>query len=120
MTEEQARFAARFPYQNAIGALLYFFINTRPDSSYSVGVLARHCINTIFKACQAVLRVLTFLRSTPDIGIELKNNELDLHAYSDADWAGIAWQSKLQTTVAASTMEAEYMAAFNAIQEYVG
>ena len=138
MTEEQARFAARFPYQNAIGALLYLSINTRPDLSYSVGVLARHCINPSFKACQAVLRVLTFLRSTPDMGIEFKNSELDLHAYSDADWAGdhdsrrsttgyvvfaaggpIAWQSKLQTTVAASTMEAEYMAAFNAIQECV-
>ena len=31
----------------------------------------------------------------------------------------IAWQSKSQTTVVASTMEAEYMAAFNAIQEFV-
>ena len=106
--------------------------------SYSVGVLARHCINPSFKVCQAVIRILTLLRSTTEIGIEFRNNELNLHAYSDADWAGdhesrrsstgyvvfaaggrIAWQSKLQTTVAASTMEAKYMAAFNAIQECV-
>ena len=106
--------------------------------SYSVGVLARHCINPSFKACQAFIRVLLFLRSTTDIGIEFRNNELDLHAYSDADWAGdhdsrrsttgyvvfaaggpIAWQSKLQTTVTASTMKVEYMAAFSAIQECV-
>jgi hypothetical protein len=59
---------------------------------------------------------------------------LKVYTYSDADWAGdldsrksttgyvvyaagepIAWQSKLQTTIAVSTMEAEYMAAFEAI-----
>ncbi len=35
-------------------------------------------------------------------------------------WANInAWQSKLQSTVAGSTMEAEYMAAFSAIQELI-
>ena len=31
----------------------------------------------------------------------------------------IVWQSKLQSTVAVSTMEAEYMAAFGAIQELI-
>ena len=31
----------------------------------------------------------------------------------------IIWQSKLQSTVAVSTMEAEYMAAFGAIQELI-
>ncbi len=31
----------------------------------------------------------------------------------------IAWQSKLQTTIAVSTMEAEYMVAFGAIQELI-
>ena len=31
----------------------------------------------------------------------------------------IAWQSKLQSTVAVSTTEAEYMAAFGAIQELI-
>ena len=61
-----------------------------------------------------------------------------MYAYSDAEWAGdldsrrsttgyvvyaaggpIAWQSKLQTTTAVSTMEAEYMAAFGANQELI-
>ncbi len=61
-----------------------------------------------------------------------------MYAYSDVDWAGdlnsrksttgyvlyaangpIAWQSKLQTTIVVSTMEAEYMAAFGAIQELI-
>ena len=88
MTERQAQFASRFPYQNVIGALLYLAINTRPDISYSVGVLARHCISPSFKACQAVVRVLMYIRSTAHIGIEYYDRDLDLHAYSDADWAG--------------------------------
>ena len=59
-------------------------------------------------------------------------------AYSDADWTGdldisrsttgyivclwgapVAWQSRLQPTVATSTMKAGYMAAYAAIQEIV-
>ena len=138
MTVSQSEFAENFPYRNAIGALLYLSINTRPDISYAVGVLARHSVTTSYKACQAVLRVIAYVKHTSAIGIQFNDRKLNLHAFSDADWAGdldsrrsttgyvvfaaggpIAWQSKLQSTVAASTMEAEYMAAFNAIQECV-
>ena len=42
-------FLIRFPYQNAIGALLYLSISIKPDLSYSVRVLANNCINSIFK-----------------------------------------------------------------------
>ena len=78
------------------------------------------------------------MRGTADRGIKFSGTDLNLSGYSDADWAGdldsrrsttgyaiyaaggpIAWQSKLQTTVAVSTMEAEYMAAFGAIQELI-
>ena len=74
--------------------------------------------------------MLLYLKATPTVGIKFSGPELNLFAFSDADWAGdldsrrsttgyvvyaaggpIAWQSKLQTTVAVSTMEAEYMAA---------
>ena len=84
------------------------------------------------------MRILLYLRSTIDVDLKFTAKSLEVLAYSDADWAGdldtrrsttgyvvyagggpIAWQSKLQPTVAASTMEAEYMAAFFAIQELV-
>lgn len=64
--------------------------------------------------------------------------ETELEAYSDADWggdratgrsttgylfkmagAGVSWASKLQQTVALSSMESEYMAATAAVQEAV-
>jgi hypothetical protein len=78
------------------------------------------------------------LRGTPEVDIQFTGNSLNIFGYSDADWAGdldsrrsttgyvvyaaggpIAWQSRLQTTVAVSTMEAEYMSAFGAIQELI-
>mmetsp|Transcript_6386 Transcript_6386/g.7852 ORF Transcript_6386/g.7852 Transcript_6386/m.7852 type:complete len:171 (-) Transcript_6386:89-601(-) len=66
----------------------------------------------------------------------IQPKDLVLHGYCDADWAGdknsrrsrtgycfylggalISWKSKLQPTVAASTMEAEYVALAYAIHE---
>ena len=61
MSVQQAEFVERFPYQNIVGALLYLSINTRPDISYAVGVLARFSKYPTFRACKAVLRVLIYL-----------------------------------------------------------
>ena len=138
MTEAQRKYAEKFMYQNVIGILLYLAINTRSDLSYPVGVLARHCVLTSFEACQPVVRVLTYLKCTPQIGIEYSSDKLNLHSFFYSDWAGdsdsrklttgyvlfavggpITWSSKLQPTIATSSMEAEYMVAFNAIQECV-
>jgi hypothetical protein len=138
MSDQQTDYVERFPYQNIVGALLYLSINTRPDISYAVGVLARFSKYPTVRACRAVLRVLIYLRGTAERGIRYSGDDMRVYAYSDADWAGdldtrrsttgyviyaaggpIAWQSKLQSTVAVSTMEAEYMAAFGAIQELI-
>jgi len=77
---------------------------------------------------QALLRVLRYLKSTPDLGILLNNSsDVSLTAYCDSDWAAcvhtrrsvsgyvvffghslISWKSKKQGTVALSSAEAEY------------
>ena len=138
MSDQQTDYVERFPYQNIVGALLYLSINTRPDISYAVGVLARFSKFPTVRACKAVLQVLVYLRGAAKRGIRYSGNDMRVYAYSDADWAGdldsrrsttgyvvyasggpISWQSKLQSTIAVSTMEAEYMAAFGAIQELI-
>ena len=95
MTRQQTDYVERFPYMNIVGALLYLSINTRPDISYSVGVLARFCTRPNYRVCKAVLRVLVYLRRTPDKGIRYTGTDLSVYAYSDADWAGDldSWKS---------------------------
>jgi uncharacterized protein (DUF1919 family) len=138
MTEKQMKLVRDFPYQNIIGALLYLAIHTRPDLAFTVNYLSRFNHRPTFKACKAVIRVLIYLRDTKSKGLLYCDDDLNLTCLSDSDWAGdidtrkstsgyilfgagapIAWMSKLQPVVAVSSMEAEYIAAFYALQEIV-
>ena len=133
-----------FPFMQIIGALLYLAINTRPDLMFSVCMLARYSAKKSLQSCFLVTHVLSYLSGTPNYHIVYDLNNLgDQHnfgmmGFSDSDWAGhllsrrstagylikmlggaIAWSSKLMATIAASSMEAEYMASFHCAQEIV-
>ena len=127
----------KYPYQELVGSLLYLSVCTRPDISQAVGVLARHMSNPGKEHWQAAKGVLRYLTSTKALGITFGGGmHSELECYCDADYAGdintrrsttgyvfilnggaISWNSKLQPTVAASTVEAEYMAASSAVKE---
>ena len=115
---------------------MYLSVCTRPDISQAVGALARYMAHTTTAHWQAAKGVLRYLAGTSDYGIIFGGHEITLDAYTDADFAGdidtrrsttgyvfilnggaISWSSRLQQTVAASTTEAEYMAAAFAIKE---
>jgi hypothetical protein len=138
MTSSQIELVRDFPYQSVIGALLYLAIHTRPDLAYVVNYLSRFNHQPTFKACKALIRVLVYLRGSKSKGLLFDGDDLDLTCLSDSDWAGdvdtrkstsgyvlfgagapIAWMSKLQPVVAISSMEAEYIAAFYAMQEII-
>lgn len=122
-------------YQGLIGGLLYLATCTRPDVSYSVGKLARYAARPTEEHEAAALRVLRYLKGTARWGLKYAGPQR-LIGYCDADYAGdvdsrrstsgyafllhgaaVSWSSKLQTTVAMSTTEAEYIAAATAARE---
>jgi len=138
-TEKQLQFVEEFPYAEAVGAVLYLSVITRFDIAYSVGVLTWHMKRPTFEACLAMCRLLLYLKKTKNRGLRYHGTSLNLRAFTDSDWAGdldtrrstsgyvvmmangpISWLSKLQAIVAASSMEAEYIACFFAIQEVLG
>lgn len=121
-------------YSQLIGSLIYLSVCTRPDISQALGALARYMAAPTVVHWQAAKGVLRYIAGTPNFGITFGG--LELTAYCDADYAGdvdtrrsttgyvfimgggaISWSSRLQPTVAASTTEAEYMAAAYAIKE---
>ena len=124
-------------YAEVLGMLMYLANGTRPDLSYSVGVLARFMSAPRQEHWRALIGVVRYLKGTLSYGLQYDGKVLgELVGYSDSDFGGdpdkrrsttgyvfmlaggvISWASKLQPTVAASTTEAEYMAAAHATKE---
>jgi hypothetical protein len=119
----------------------------RPDMTMSVQQCARFCNNPDKSHEEAVKRICRYLLRTRDKGLVLKpDSSRGLECYVDADWAGswqhrsspdplsahsrtgyvimyagcpIIWASKMQTLVALSTTEAEYIALSSALREVI-
>jgi len=124
-------------YAEIVGSLMYLAVCTRPDISQAVGVLARYMSKPTEDHYKAAKHVLAYLHGTPNYGLKFGGGDRpELQGYCDADFAGeldsrrsttgfvftlnggvITWSSRLQPTVAASTTEAEYMAAASAVKE---
>ena len=127
---EHAIFRAR------LGSLLHIACFTRPDIMFSVMVLTRVQNAPTDAAINALLYLLRYLKGTISISITfVRNKDLCLTGFSDSSWATktdarstsgviftingapVLWHSKLQTVIARSTCEAEYVAADLAARE---
>ncbi|MGH7974665.1 MAG: reverse transcriptase domain-containing protein, partial [bacterium] len=128
----------KWNYPSVIGMMMFLQANSRPDISYAVHQCARfsHFPKKIHE--EAVKHICRYLKNTADKGLLFTpTGDFKLDCYVDADFAGlwghedsqdpistrsrtgyilifagcpILWVSKLQTEIALSTTEAEYVA----------
>lgn len=129
-----------FPYREAVGALAYLMVGTRPDIAYAVGVVSRKLDCPSREDWLKVKRILRYIKGTKTFGIHYKAQHFPgvIEAFSDADHGGdhdtgrsttgvvcryfggaISWLSQRQTSVAISTTEAELVAASEGARELV-
>jgi hypothetical protein len=140
-TPAEVAFMHTVDYVGAVGALMYLAIVTRPDIAYAVGVLCRFMANPGPEHWKAAKHLLRYVAGTIDFCLLYKldpNVPNMFRTFSDADLAGnvdtgrsttgyvvkmgtgaVSWSSKLQSIVALSTTEAEFVAAVSAGQESI-
>lgn len=139
VTSKPGKANVEFPYRQAVGALMYLMLGTRPDLAYAVGFLSRFLENPSQEDVQRVKRVFRYISGTLDVGITYnKNGPKSIECFSDADFGGclktgrstsgvvviyaggaISWLSQRQQMVATSTTEAEIVAANEAAKEVI-
>ena len=130
--------AVRQLYQSKIGSLMYLMLGTRPDLAYSIGKLASFSSNPSSHHIHALDRVLLYLHGSVSLHLDWWPEEENLAptGFTDADFAGdssdrksigaycfnitgtvFSWSSKKESTIATSTMEAEYIALYMGSQQ---
>ena len=139
---------SKFHYRSVIGKLNYLEKNTRPDIAYAVHQLARFSSDPKVSHGEAAIHLVKYLHGTRTQGLHFRPNpKHSLTAYVDADFSGnwdrltaindastaksrsgfivlyagcpLMWSSKLQTSIALSTTEAEYVALSNSLREII-
>lgn len=140
-------FSEEWAYDVVIGMLMYIAGNTRPDIAYAVHQAARFTHGARRSHAAGVKRILRYLKKTKTEGLILKpGSEQRVDCYVDADFGGLfsvedkqdpvsvksrtgyvityrgaplMWASKMQTQVALSTMEAEYIALSQSMRDLI-
>ena len=134
-----------FNYGSVVGMLLYLCGHSRPDIAFAVHQCARYTFKPTRRHEKALVRIGRYLKGTVDKGITMSpSTNPCIDCYPDADFAGlyghedvqdphcvrsrsgfvilafgcpVVWKSKLQTEIALSTMEAEYVAISTACRD---
>jgi hypothetical protein len=129
-------------YQAVVGSLMYTALATQPDITYAVAAHSGYISRPFTRHMTAAKRVLRYLKCTADFRLHFNRNGIDtdignsLIGYSDSDWANdsadrksqgghvflasngaLSWQSRKQSLIAMSTLEAEFIICLEASRE---
>ena len=116
-----------------------YLMNTRPNICFFVNTLSQFLVEPRRVHLVAARHVMRYLKGTIDYGLSYDgDHDFTLSGYTDSDWEGsvanrkrtsgccfslgsamISWQSRKQSSVSLSTMEAEYIAACSASCEAI-
>jgi hypothetical protein len=126
-------------FSSLVGALLYLAVCTRPDISFSVGILSKFVSKPGKVHWDAAVNLLGYLKGTANMGILLgRLNDGQIYGYADSDWAAdtqdrksisggivfwgasvISWFSRKQQMISLSTAEAESHAMVDTSKEVI-
>ncbi|KAE8685043.1 hypothetical protein F3Y22_tig00111101pilonHSYRG00028 [Hibiscus syriacus] len=106
-SEKEMMEMSRVPYASAVGSLIFAVICTRSDIAQAVGVVSRYMANPGKEHWNTVKRILRYIKGTSNVALCYRGSNLLING----------WVSKLQSVVATSTTEAEYVAATQANKE---
>ena len=138
-TESEKEVMNDKPYRPILGSVMWGQLATRPDLSFAVSLLSRFQANPGVDHWNALMHVIGYIKNTMDYGLTYsRGSDLSPIAFVDADYGGckdtrrstsgyvflmaggpVTWSSKRQTTVALSTVEAEYVAMSRCAQQMV-
>ena len=141
------QFNEKWSYRSIQGMLTYLTGSTRPDIQFAVHQTSRFCNNPKDSHTKAIKRIGRYLKCTSDKGIIFNPNEsLGFEDWADADFVGgwnlkdsssmrsalsrsgfvikfagcpIIWSSKLQSEIALSTTEAEYISLSQSLRDLI-
>ena len=136
--KSSAEFDGHFHYRSVIGKLNYLEKCSRPDIAYATHQCARFSSDPRKEHGEAVKWLGRYLRATRDKGIYIRPTDDTFKVWADADFSGnwipeeaegepdtarsrsgyimsylgcpILWKSQLQTEIALSSTESEYIA----------
>jgi hypothetical protein len=115
-------------YRRIIGSLMNL-TNTRPDICFAVNILSQFLVEPRRVHLVVAKHVMRYLKGILDFGLSYNgDHDFNMSGYTDSDWAGsvfdrkstsgccfsmrsamILWQSRKQSSIALSTIEAEYI-----------
>ena len=137
-TPQEEEDMRRVPYASVVGSLMYAMLCTRPDICYAIGIVSPYQSNLGLAHWIAVKHILKYLRRTRNYMLIYSGVDLNPIGYTDSDFmsnkdsrkstsgsvltlsgGAVVWRSVKQSSIADSTMEAEYIAACEAAKEAV-